>query len=71
MLMFKEDGGFHHFTDEEIAAARKAGWVDGEPIRQRIMALKGSAKPAAIEAHEAPKPRDRPRKANVTSTEEV
>ena len=71
MLMFKEDGGFHHFTDEEVAQARKTGWVDGEPVRQRIMVLKESAKPATIEAHEAPKPRGRPRKADVTSTEEV
>ena len=68
MLMFKEDGGFHNFTDEEVAQARKTGWVDGEPVRQRILAAKN---PATIEAHEAPKPRGRPRKADVTSTEEV
>ena len=40
MLMFKEDGGFHHFNDEESAAARKAGWVDGEPIRMAAIAAK-------------------------------
>lgn len=43
-LMFNEnDGGYHNFHDDELEAAIKAGWVDGEPIRQAIIAKKRAA----------------------------
>ena len=48
MLMFNaNDGGYHNFQEEDVDAARKAGWVDGEPIRKAAIAAK--TKPATIE----------------------
>jgi hypothetical protein len=44
-LMFREDG-FHNFNDDEVESALKDGWVDGEPIRQKLLdAKRGIAKP--------------------------
>ncbi len=43
-LMFNSnDGGFHNFTDEDAEAAKKNGWVDGEPVRQQLLDAKRSA----------------------------
>lgn len=43
-LMYNDgDGGFHNFEEEELGEARKNGWVDGEPVRQRILAMKRAA----------------------------
>ena len=39
-LMFKEDGGFHNFSDSEVEKAIKDGWVDGCPIRQKLLDAK-------------------------------
>lgn len=40
-LMFNDgDGGFHNFQEDELEEAKKNGWVDGEPVRQRMMAMK-------------------------------
>lgn len=73
MLMYKEDGGFHNFRDEETEQARKDGWVDGEPVRARILAAKGTKpapapvvdlveEPDTIEAQPATRRAGRPRK---------
>jgi hypothetical protein len=40
MLMYKEEGGFHNFHEEEVEQAKKDGWVEGEAIRNRILASK-------------------------------
>ena len=52
MLMFSADGGFHNFSDNEVDAAKAAGWVDGEPIRQAALAAKRApvAKPIEVVA---------------------
>lgn len=52
MLMFSADGGFHNFSDNEVDAAKAAGWVDGEPIRQATLAAKRApvAKPIEVVA---------------------
>lgn len=40
-LMFNSnDGGFHNFQEDELDEVRKAGWVDGEPIRQKLLDAK-------------------------------
>ena len=39
-LMFFEEGGFHNFADNEVEQATKDGWVDGEPIRQKLLDAK-------------------------------
>ena len=40
-LMYNDnDGGFHNFEEDAIGEARKNGWIDGEPVRQRILAMK-------------------------------
>lgn len=40
-LMFNaNDGGFHNFQEDELDEAKKAGWVDGEPIRQKLLDAK-------------------------------
>jgi len=39
-LLYSEEGGFHHFTEEDAEAAKKTGWVDGEPIRQALLDAK-------------------------------
>ena len=45
-LMYSETGGFCNFNDDDAEAARKIGWVDGEPIRQKLIdAKRGIAKP--------------------------
>ena len=36
--MFKETGGFHNFKDAEVEDAKKNGWVDGNPIRKKLLA---------------------------------
>ncbi len=60
MLMFNENGGFHNFQEEEVAQAKKDGWVDGEPVRQRMIAAKN---PATIAPQvEAKRPPGRPRR---------
>ena len=59
MLMYKPEGGFHNFGEHEVEAAKKDGWVDGTPVRERILALK--QKPVIVAAHE-PLRRGRPRK---------
>ena len=38
--MFKEEGGFHYFTESELEGAKKNGWVDGEPVRKKLMDAK-------------------------------
>lgn len=40
MLMYKEEGGFNNFRDDEVEQAKKDGWVEGEAIRNRILAAK-------------------------------
>lgn len=41
-LMYSELGGFSHFPNGAVPA----GWVDGEPIRQKLMDAKANiAKP--------------------------
>lgn len=70
MLMYKGDGGFHNFRDEEIEQAVKDGWIDGEPVRARILAAKGDkpvaidhvAEPATIEVQPDKRRAGRPRK---------
>jgi hypothetical protein len=57
--MYKEDGGFHNFPDHDVAEATKDGWVDGNPVRARTLALK--QKPDIVVAHEVSR-RGRPRK---------
>ena len=44
-LMYKHDGGFHHFPDGEVEGAIKAGWVDGEPIMKAAIEAKAKNKP--------------------------
>lgn len=72
-LMYKEDGGFHNFRDEEIEQAVKDGWIDGEPVRARILAAKGAkhvhapaidpvSEPATINAQPEKRHAGRPRK---------
>lgn len=39
-LMFKSDGGFRHIPEDELTAAEKDGWVDGQPIWNAAMAAK-------------------------------
>lgn len=39
-LMFKSDGGFRHIPEDELTAAEKDGWVDGQPIWDAAMAAK-------------------------------
>ena len=39
-LLYSEEGGFQNFSDDEATAAKKAGWVDGEPIRQKLLDAK-------------------------------
>ena len=39
-LMYSETGGFCNFNDDDAEAARKIGWVDGEPIRQKLLDAK-------------------------------
>lgn len=46
-LMYSEEGGFHNFSDDEVESAKKDGWVDGEPIRQKLIAAKRAAAPIA------------------------
>ena len=47
-LMFNSnDGGFHNFEEDELDEARKIGWVDGEPIRQKLLDAKRVAAPIA------------------------
>jgi hypothetical protein len=38
--MYSETGGFCNFNDDDAEAARKIGWVDGEPIRQKLLDAK-------------------------------
>lgn len=45
-LMFKPDGGFHHFPDGEVAELMKSGWVDGEPIMKAAVEAKRATKRA-------------------------
>mgnify|MGYP005608389427 FL=1 len=63
MLMFKAEGGFHNFADHEVDAAKKDGWVDGEPVRAEILRKKGQPeqKSVTIEAQSS-KRTGRPRK---------
>ena len=45
-LMYSETGGFCNFNDDDAESARKMGWVDGEPIRQKLLdAKRAIAKP--------------------------
>ena len=39
-LMYKEEGGFCNVHEDGLAAAQADGWVDGEPIRQKLLAAK-------------------------------
>lgn len=43
-LMYSETGGFCNFNDDDAEAARKKGWVDGEPIRQKLLDAKRAPK---------------------------
>ncbi len=75
MLMFNENGGFHNFQEEDVAQAKKDGWVDGATVRDRLMKLKSApvaveAKPDTITAQPAPRSVGRPRK-EATSFNEV
>lgn len=40
MLLYKEDGGFHNFRDDEVEQAKKDGWVDGAPVWAALIAAK-------------------------------
>ena len=74
MLMYKEDGGgFNNFTSSEVEQAKKDGWVEGEAIRNKILAAKGAkhvpapaidpvAEPATINAQPEKRHAGRPRK---------
>jgi hypothetical protein len=67
MLMYKDDGGFRNVAEGEIEQATREGWIDGVPVRQRILAAKSGPiakqeEPVTIETHEMPKQRGRPRK---------
>lgn len=67
MLMFSADGGFHNFSDNEVDAAKAAGWVDGEPIRQATLAAKRApvakpVEPVTLPVQSEPKRTGRPRK---------
>jgi hypothetical protein len=42
--MYSETGGFCNFNDDDAEAARKKGWVDGEPIRQKLLDAKRAPK---------------------------
>ena len=39
-LMYSEVGGFHNFNDDDAESSKKEGWVDGEPIRQKLLDAK-------------------------------
>ena len=46
MLLYKEECGFQNFSNDETDTAKKDGWVDGEPIRQKLLdAKRAIAKP--------------------------
>lgn len=60
-LMFKENGGFHSFSDVDVAKATADGWVDGEPIRKELMDAKmGIAKTVETVTIQAVAPQDTP-----------
>jgi hypothetical protein len=60
-LMFKENGGFHSFSDVDVAKATADGWVDGEPVRKALMDAKmGIAKPVETVTIQAVVPQDTP-----------
>ena len=48
MLMYKEEGGFHNFRDEEVEQAMKDGWADGQKIFDNAIASKIKTVPAPI-----------------------
>ena len=43
-LMYSETGGFQYFSIDEVDAAKKVGWIDGEPIRQKLLDAKRAPK---------------------------
>lgn len=60
-LMFKENGGFHSFSDVDVAKATADGWIDGEPVRKALMDAKmGIAKPVETVTIQAATPQDTP-----------
>ena len=60
-LMFKENGGFHSFSDVDVAKATADGWVDGEPVRKALVDAKmGIAKPVETVTIQAATPQDTP-----------
>lgn len=52
MLMYKEEGGFNNFRDDEVEQAKKDGWVEGEAIRNRILASKAVKLEQVVEVKE-------------------
>lgn len=60
-LMFKENGGFHSFSDVDVAKATADGWVDGEPVRKALQDAKaGVAKPVETVTIQVATPQDTP-----------
>ena len=61
-LMFKENGGFHSFSDVDVAKATADGWVDGEPVRKALQDAKNPpiAKPVETVTIQAETPQDTP-----------
>lgn len=79
MLMYKEEGGYHNFQEDEVVAAKADGWRDAEQQFAAALAAKRKPapvvakveEPATIAAHVEIKRRGRPRREEVASTDEV
>ena len=46
-LLYKEECGFNNFSDSESEVAKEDRWVDGDPVRQKLLDAKRSAQPVA------------------------
>ena len=67
-LMFNlNDGGFHNFQEDELDEAKKAGWVDGEPIRKAMLDAKrkDDAKSVTVTIAKVPEPDTLPAQSEV------
>lgn len=46
-LLYKEECGFNNFSESEAEVAKEDGWVDGEPVRQKLLDAKRAAQVVA------------------------
>jgi hypothetical protein len=70
-LMYKEECGFQNFSDTEAEVAKEDDWVDGEPVRQKLLAAKRVAQPVAKPQEVATMPvQSEPRRAGRPRKEE-